>query len=34
MMGYMRALSVFQKGDSTKVLVERAGKKIEAKVKF
>ena len=34
MMGYMRALSVFQKGDSTKVLVERAGKKIEAKIKF
>jgi len=34
MMGYMRALSVFQKGDSTTVRVERAGKKIEAKVKF
>jgi hypothetical protein len=34
MMGYMRALSVFQKGDSTLVVVERAGKKIEAKVKF
>lgn len=34
MMGYMRALSVFQKGDSTLVVVERAGKKIETKVKF
>jgi Zn-dependent M28 family amino/carboxypeptidase len=34
MMGYMRALSVFKKGDSTLVVVERAGKKIEAKVKF
>lgn len=34
MMGYMRALSVFKKGDSTLVVVERAGKKIESKVKF
>jgi hypothetical protein len=34
MMGYMRALSVFKKGDSTQVVVERAGQKIAAKVKF
>ena len=34
MMGYMRALSVFKKGDSTLVVLERAGKKIESKVKF
>jgi Zn-dependent M28 family amino/carboxypeptidase len=34
MMGYMRALSVFKKGDSTQVIVERAGQKIAAKVKF
>jgi hypothetical protein len=34
MMGYMRALSVFKKGDSTQVVIERAGQKIAAKVKF
>jgi hypothetical protein len=34
MMGYMRALSVFKKGDSTQVVLERAGQKIAAKVKF
>jgi hypothetical protein len=34
MMGYMRALSVFKKGDSTQVILERAGQKIAAKVKF
>ena len=34
MMGYMRALSVFKKGDSTQVVVERAGLKIAAKIKF
>jgi hypothetical protein len=34
MMSYMRALSAFQKGDSTKVIFERAGKKIEATVNF
>ena len=33
-MGYMRALSVFKKGDSTQVVLERAGQKIAAKVKF
>jgi hypothetical protein len=33
-MGYMRALSVFKKGDSTRVVLERAGQKIAAKVKF
>jgi S1-C subfamily serine protease len=34
MMSYMRALSAFQKGDSTKVLIERSGQKVEAVVKF
>jgi hypothetical protein len=34
MMGYMRALSVFKKGDSTQVVLERAGQKISTKVKF
>lgn len=34
MMSYMRALSTFQKGDSTAVAYERAGEKMEAKVKF
>jgi hypothetical protein len=34
MMSYMRALSAFQKGDSTSVTYERAGAKLEAKVKF
>lgn len=34
MMSYMRALSVFQKGDSTQVTVEREGQKVEAKIKF
>ncbi len=34
MMSYMRALSAFQKGDSTLVSFERAGSKLEAKVKF
>ena len=34
MMGYMRALSVFKKGDSTQVVIERAGQKIASKVKF
>ena len=34
MMGYMRALSLFKKGDSTQVVVERAGLKIAAKIKF
>lgn len=34
MMGYMRALSVFKKGDSTQVVIERAGQKIATKVKF
>ena len=34
MMSYMRALSAFQKGDSTSVTYERAGAKSEAKVKF
>lgn len=31
---YMRALSVFEKGDSTKVTVDRNGKKVEADLKF
>lgn len=34
MMSYMRALSAFQKGDSTKVVLERSGQKIESVVKF
>jgi hypothetical protein len=34
MMGYMRALSIFKKGDSTQVVVERAGQKIATKIKF
>lgn len=31
---YMRALSVFEKGDSTKVMVDRNGKHVEADLKF
>lgn len=34
MMGYMRALSAFQKGDTTSVTYEREGAKLESKVKF
>jgi hypothetical protein len=34
MMGYMRALSVFKKGDSTQVVLQRAEQKIVTKVKF
>ena len=34
MMSYMRALSKFQKGDSTKVVIQRSGQKVEAMVKF
>jgi hypothetical protein len=34
MMSYMRALSAFQKGDSTKIVLDRAGNKIETVVKF
>ncbi|GMQ30185.1 M28 family peptidase [Algoriphagus confluentis] len=34
MMSYMRALSAFQKGDSTQVVIERSGQKVEAVVKF
>ena len=34
MMSYMRALSAFQKGDSTSVAYDRAGAKMEARVKF
>ncbi len=34
MMSYMRALSVFKKGDSTKVVIQRSGHKVEAVVKF
>lgn len=32
--GYMRALSVFEEGDQTKVIVDRKGEKIEADLKF
>ena len=34
MMSYMRALSVFQKGDSAQVVIEREGKTVETQVKF
>ncbi len=34
MMSYMRALSVFETGDSTTVVVEREGEKIAAKITF
>lgn len=34
MMSYMHALSAFQKGDSTKVVIDRSGQKVEAVVKF
>ncbi|MBT8312829.1 MAG: DUF4910 domain-containing protein [Maribacter sp.] len=34
MMSYMRALSTFEEGNSTKVVVDRNGEKIEAKITF
>lgn len=34
MMSYMRALSVFDEGDATKVIVDRNGEKIEAEITF
>ena len=34
MMSYMRALSVFKKGDKTKVTVDRKGKKVEKEIEF
>lgn len=34
MMSYMRALSVFDEGDATKVIVDRNGEKIEMDLKF
>lgn len=34
MMSYMRALSVFNKGDKTKVVVKRDGKKVEKEINF
>ena len=34
MMTYMRALSVFDKGDKTKVVVDRNGKKVNAEIQF
>ncbi|MFY0602658.1 MAG: M28 family peptidase [Flavobacteriaceae bacterium] len=34
MMSYMRALSVFDKGDKTKATVNRGGKQIHAKIQF
>ena len=34
MMSYMRALSVFKKGDKTKAVVNRKGKKVTAKIQF
>ncbi len=34
MMSYMRALSTFEEGDSTKVIVDRNGEKIETEITF
>lgn len=34
MMSYMRALSVFDKGDKTKAVVDRDGKKVKAEIQF
>lgn len=34
MMSYMRALSIFEEGNTTKVIVDRKGKKIEADISF
>ncbi|MFP2995155.1 M28 family peptidase [Spongiivirga sp. MCCC 1A20706] len=34
MMSYMRALSIFEEGDATKVVVNRNGEQIEAEIKF
>lgn len=34
MMSYMRALSVFEEGNTAKVIVDRDGKKVEAEVQF
>ena len=34
MMSYMRALSVFEAGDRTKVVIDRSGEKIEANIQF
>lgn len=34
MMSYMRALSSFEEGNSTKVVVDRDGEKVEAEIKF
>jgi hypothetical protein len=34
MMSYMRALSAFEEGNTTKVVVDRDGKKVAAEVKF
>ncbi|MDB9960479.1 M20/M25/M40 family metallo-hydrolase [Oceanihabitans sp.] len=34
MMSYMRALSTFEKGNTTKVVVERNGDEVEAEIKF
>jgi Zn-dependent M28 family amino/carboxypeptidase len=34
MMSYMRALSVFEKGDKTKAVVDRKGKKVNTEIQF
>ena len=34
MMSYMRALSVFKKGDKTKVIVDRKGKNVKTEIEF
>lgn len=34
MMSYMRALSVFEKGDKTKVIVKRGDTEVEKEINF
>ena len=34
MMSYMRALSTFEEGNTTKAVIDRAGKKVEVEIKF
>ena len=34
MMSYMRALSAFEKGNKTKVVVDREGQEVEAEIEF
>ncbi|HMC02426.1 MAG TPA: PDZ domain-containing protein, partial [Flavobacteriaceae bacterium] len=34
LMSYMRSLSVFEKGDKTKVIVDRNGEEVETEIEF